>query len=189
MFGCCVAGRLPQTNLNQVDETHATFSIPDAGSVGHIVVFLLGNVPFPPGYAATIHFEWPGRPFQLLGMLSNEKPSAIFRLRGTGPVNSPNIIATLGISIELSGAVQAQIATLPPSASSTNAVVLGNSSVVTDPTVLAERIVRHLFNHLSSFETQVGPQTMVPLGVIQKWYDNLMSKLKTIGASFLANQD
>jgi len=185
MFGCCVAGRLPQTNLNQVDETHATFSIPNASSVGHIVVFLLGTVPFPPGYAATIHFEWPGRGFQLLGKLSNEKPSAIFRLRGTHPDAQPNagtdVTATLGISIEPLEVVQAQVASLPTPSSV--------AAAPADPTVLAERIVKHLFNHLSSFETQVGPQTMVPLGVIQKWYDNLMNKLRAIGVSFLANQD
>jgi hypothetical protein len=26
------------------------------------------TVPFPPGYAATVHFYWPGKGFQLLGM-------------------------------------------------------------------------------------------------------------------------
>ncbi len=29
--------------MNQIDETHITFSIPDAAAVGHIVVFLLGT--------------------------------------------------------------------------------------------------------------------------------------------------
>ena len=86
MFGCLVAGRLLQTNLQQIDETHAIFELPSAGSINHICVFLLGTgelylhhgsghraersavVPFPDGYGATVHFFWPGKGFQLLGM-------------------------------------------------------------------------------------------------------------------------
>lgn len=87
MFGCCVAGRLLQTNLQQVDETHALFEIPAAEKVNHVCVFLLGTgecfcivvcmntvvnpwmqVPFPEGYGATVHFFWPGKGSQVLGM-------------------------------------------------------------------------------------------------------------------------
>src|SRR5262245_56946404 len=88
MFGCCVAGRLLQTNLQQVDETHATFELSAASTINHVCVFLLGTsmfilfsdsyssslsdhvppVPFPEGYGATVHFHWPGKGFQLLGM-------------------------------------------------------------------------------------------------------------------------
>ena len=68
MFGCCVAGRLMQTNLQQVDETHALFELPNASAINHVCVFLLGTVPFPDGYGAAVHFHWPGKGFQLLGM-------------------------------------------------------------------------------------------------------------------------
>lgn len=90
MFGCCVAGRLLQTNLQQVDETHAYFELTNANGINHICVFLLGTgkfisftmykqytdsnvkfpilVPFPDGYGAAVHFFWPGKGFQLLGM-------------------------------------------------------------------------------------------------------------------------
>jgi hypothetical protein len=43
MFGCCVAGRLMQTNLQQLDETHAAFELPSAETINHICVFLLGT--------------------------------------------------------------------------------------------------------------------------------------------------
>lgn len=43
MFGCCVAGRLLQTNLIQVDETHAYFELPNASTINHVCVFLLGT--------------------------------------------------------------------------------------------------------------------------------------------------
>jgi hypothetical protein len=64
------------------------------------VVFLLGTIPFDPGYAATVHFLWPGgeNGWKLLGMLSNEKPSAIFRLRGTiiSSSSSSNVLNPFG---------------------------------------------------------------------------------------------
>jgi hypothetical protein len=49
MFGCVVAGRIIQTNLQQVDDTHAYFELPNASSINHICVFLLGSSePFSP---------------------------------------------------------------------------------------------------------------------------------------------
>ena len=43
MFGCCVAGRLLQTNLQQVDESHAMFELQNAETINHLCVFLLGT--------------------------------------------------------------------------------------------------------------------------------------------------
>jgi len=43
MFGCVVAGRPLQTNLQQVDETHALFELPNASTINHLCVFLLGT--------------------------------------------------------------------------------------------------------------------------------------------------
>lgn len=96
------------------------------------------------------------------------------------------VTATLGISIEPLEAVQAQVAALPSTSASTAAQA---QAAVANPTILAERIVRHLFNHLSSFETNIGTQTLVPLAVIQKWYDNLQGKLRAGGAGFLMKDD
>lgn len=84
MFGCIVAGRLVQTNLRQVDSTKWVFDLPEAHSINHIVVFLTGETPFPPGFAATVHFHWPSTynlgaaSWQCLGMLSNEKVKLCF---------------------------------------------------------------------------------------------------------------
>ena len=43
MFGCVVAGRLIQTNMQQIDDTHAIFELPSASTINHICVFLLGT--------------------------------------------------------------------------------------------------------------------------------------------------
>jgi hypothetical protein len=70
MFGVVLPGRPILTNLQmqQVDDTHAFFELPNATLVNHICVFLLGSIPFPDGYGAGVHFFWPGKGFQLLGM-------------------------------------------------------------------------------------------------------------------------
>jgi len=205
MFGCCVAGRLLQTNLEQVDETHALFQLPAAESINHICVFVLGTVPFPDGYGATVHFFWPGKGFQLLGMLSNDKPSAIFRLKGTfsaqtalnttahavfsGAAGIPQqggVTAILGISIEPLSNVHQQISSLP-SAIATRST--NNPSA--DPTILAERIVKHLFNYISGFVSggAVTPESAVPMAVIARWYDSFMGKIRAGGVGFLENQE
>ncbi|KIJ59887.1 hypothetical protein HYDPIDRAFT_99801 [Hydnomerulius pinastri MD-312] len=224
MFGCCVAGRLLQTNLQQVDETHALFEIPAAEKVNHVCVFLLGTVAFPDGYGATVHFFWPGKGSQVLGMLSNEKPSAIFRLRSNfSSISNPasgmstpsaftsaastttgEITAILGFAVEPLEAVAAQIAALPSNAinnalGSSNAMSVtptsGPSSLVkpADPSALAEKIAKHLFHYVSGFVPAggrgVGPDSVVPMSVIARWYESFMSKLKAGGVGFLERED
>ncbi|CAE6527949.1 unnamed protein product [Rhizoctonia solani] len=215
MFGIVVAGRLLQTECQQIDETHVAFTIESAVNVNHICVFMLGTVSFPPGYAATVHFHWPGKGFQLLGMLSNEKPSAVFRLRGSytpaqlqshstlssaaaigGPAPAVNdVTAILGIAVEPIQAVEAQIsanATSQAGQSTDNRLIKPGSQGLADPTVLAERIVKHMFTYLSSFVSDPGSlttDTVVPLNIIRRWYDNFLTKIRSGGVSFLENQD
>ncbi|KAL6306867.1 DUF775-domain-containing protein [Sparassis latifolia] len=200
MFGCLVAGRLLQTNLQQVDDTHAIFELPAASTINHICVFLLGNVPFPEGYGATVHFHWPGRGFQLLGMLSNDKPSAIFRLRGTFSASSSlahdaftgrpladnasaDVTAILGIAIEPLSVIMQEVANLPSA--------LARPAQSPDSTFLAERIVKHLFNYIASFVAGSGgsaalaPESMVPLAVIARWYESFVNRVRNTGIGFL----
>ncbi|KAI4521535.1 hypothetical protein EV122DRAFT_266228 [Schizophyllum commune] len=203
MFGCCVAGRPLQTNIQTIDDTHAIFELPHASSVNHVCVFLLGNVPFPDGYGATVHFFWPGKGFQLLGMLSNEKPSAIFRLRGTfssttshsissamsSPSPSPapenpmgaDVVAVLGIAIEPLDAIQAQMATLNST--------LSKPPPAMEPTLIAEKVVKNLFNFVTGFANgMITPETPVPFGIIMRWYDQFLGKVRAGGIGFLERE-
>lgn len=204
MFGCCVAGRLLQTNLQQVDETHAYFELPNASTINHLTVFLLGTIPFPDGYGAAVHFYWPGKGFQLLGMLSNEKPSAIFRLRGSFTQSSASaphtafsntssllngagtdVTAILGLAIEPLPQIQSQLTQLP-------SAVARTSTIAQDPTLLAERIVKHLFNYLSGFVGDSGgvtPELAVPMSIVIKWYESFMGKVRAGGVGFLERGD
>jgi len=142
--------------------------------------------------------------------LSNQKPSAIFRVRGIAldvdvendssmMEDSGDDSAAIGIAIEPFAQVEAQVAALSshPSASTSNIVVSGANSAgphapsarLSDPVWLSERILSNLFNYLSSF-TDVGPDaSKVDLAVIQKWYESFTSKLKAGGPSFLERSD
>ncbi|KAI0089584.1 hypothetical protein BDY19DRAFT_111343 [Irpex rosettiformis] len=204
MFGCCVAGRLLQTNLQQIDETHACFELPEAENINHICVFLLGPA-FPVGYGATVHLFWPGKGFQLLGMLSNDKPSAIFRLRGnfssqtsasaqsifsgvstpTADVSPHGVTALLGLAIEPLPQIMQEINVLQ------QGLLAQRGSPVADVTLLAERIVKHLFNYLAGFAIggPLTPDVAVPMGTIVRWYESFISKVRNSGIGFLENQE
>ncbi|KAI0342219.1 DUF775-domain-containing protein [Trametopsis cervina] len=203
MFGCCVAGRLLQTNLQQIDDTHAYFELPVAETINHICVFLLGTVPFPDGFGATVHLFWPGKGFQLLGMLSNEKPSAIFRLRGNfsaqsssnaqavfsgastpiADVSPSGVTALLGLAIEPLPQIMQEVASLQ------QPVV--PKPQLPDASILAERIVKHLFNYLSGFASSgpLTPDVAIPMGTIIRWYESFTSKIRNSGIGFLENQE
>jgi len=215
MFGCCVAGRLLQTDLQQVDETHALFELPAASTINHISVFLLGTVPFPDGYGATVYFFWPGKGSQVLGMLSNEKPSAIFRLRGTYSTSSTptafsanptaaasmqtnsapgDVTAILGFAIEPLSQVMSQVVGLAAAQSSNTNSAVGAANKTPDASLLAERIARHLFNYVAGFVPGGGgaaitPDSMVPMGVIQKWYESFGAKVRAGGVGFLERME
>ncbi|KAF9921515.1 hypothetical protein FBU30_008413 [Linnemannia zychae] len=199
MFGCIVAGRLVQTNLQQVDVNKFTFQLDDAEAINHIVVFLLGTIPFTYGTAATVHFLWPNKPWQLLGMLSNEKPSAIFRLKSNGSKSTTTatgadmsmddgsaatsktpIKATLGISIEPIDVVMKEMSALSSSFTTTASTTTPSSNALISlsaPKInnvspdsvaaLAQKLMSHLYNHVTSFATALlppGSTILVPAG-------------------------
>lgn len=87
MFGCLVAGRLVQTEPVLVSADKFLFNLTDYEQVNHVVVFMLGTVPFPAGMGGAVYFSFPdpgsgGAVWQLLGFITNDKPSAIFKISG-----------------------------------------------------------------------------------------------------------
>lgn len=100
MFACLVAGELVQTECIQVSETQFAFSIEKATStIRNLAVFMTGSEPFPEGLGALVHFAWPPyENWQVLGYLSNEKPSAIFAVRQSHQVTASS--STGGFALE-----------------------------------------------------------------------------------------
>ncbi|GAA5823591.1 hypothetical protein JCM10212_006399 [Sporobolomyces blumeae] len=181
MFAFVVPGRLVQQTL-QVPESPERFvaTIDHAQDLNHITVFLTGQAPFPDGYGATVHLEIPGKGFQLIGALTNQKPSAIFRLRGAvvtpssfgnstpssgATTTTTTTTATLGISCEPLAQVEQQVSLLatssassstasaPSSSSSSTALVPSNprTSTPVDPVALAALVGKNLFNAVAGF--------------------------------------
>ncbi|ODO04549.1 hypothetical protein I350_05153 [Cryptococcus amylolentus CBS 6273] len=201
MFGAIVAGRLVQTNLQQMqaiqvklilDETHFVFPLEQPYDINHLTVFLLGTVPFPEGYGASVHFAWPGKEYIPLGVLTNGKPSAIFRVRSHLPpgatIGHPSPPAQLGIEV-------ASLAQLEAIQAGLNAATEGKGKELVrnlDVGKIAEKVVRNLFNYLHSFggEGALTPTTQIPLSVFQQWYTNFTRKIENDkGASFLDRED
>ncbi|KAJ2614891.1 hypothetical protein H4S08_001493 [Coemansia sp. RSA 1365] len=196
MFGCIVAGRLVQTNLQQVDVNKYVFELPEAHSINHIVVFLLGTIPFEPGYAATVHLLWPNKDWQMLGALSNDKPSAIFRLKSTIDPNDANstngTIAELGISIEPVQVVEQQV---NQQAQPGSALTLATSTASPNSTMplqaakqFAEHALQNLYDYVTSFATQPNASMglfgsgaavqVLPVKVFDEWYNTFLHKLQ-----------
>ncbi|CAH1731791.1 hypothetical protein AGLY_014356 [Aphis glycines] len=184
MFGLLVSGRLVRTDFERLEETKFMITINSAESVNYICVFLTGLVPFPEGTAGSVYFSWPdenARPnWQLLGVLSNNKPSAIFKLSNlkqhfditNQPINafsqfpSISINAQIGISIEPLLNAEMQTTSIEPTQ---------NVSTFVEFT---QKMVQNLYNYVSSYAVD-GPQqtSMVPLLSVQKWYENFERKL------------
>lgn len=132
--------------------------------------------------------------------LSNDKPSAIFRLRGNftsgasagpvafaggvGPTVGGDVTAILGIAIEPLSQI-APVLPDPGGASGNGAVVAATRA--TDPGHLAEQVVKHLLNFISSFVGSgvVDENTLVPMSAIVRWYEGFKAKLKNMGPGFL----
>ncbi|KAK9534265.1 hypothetical protein VZT92_009321 [Zoarces viviparus] len=187
MFGCLVAGRLVQTDATQVAADKFVFNLPDYENVNHVVVFMLGTVPFPAGTGGAVYFSFPdpvsgtGSVWQLLGFITNDKPSAIFRISGLkageGGVNlfgsSSSSVAQVGVSVEPLDQLAQQV---PVSSSSV-------STTADSFLQFAQKTLDSLYNFASSFavtQAQMTPnpsETFVPSSCVLKWYENFRRRL------------
>lgn len=109
----------------------------------------------------------------------------------SAPSEDTGITAILGFSIEPLDQIATQMSTIPSATSSNGS---GSLTKPGDPTLLAEKIVKHLFNYVSGFASGsgggvVGPETAVPLNLIAKWYELFLGKIKAGGTGFLDRQD
>lgn len=132
MFGIVVAGRLVQTDFKQVDSSRFVFDLANPEKINYFTVFLTGQQPFPENYGATVYYMGPQSgniTWKLLGYVSNDKPSAIFKLRvgnsgqlkddemadasnsgmDAPPALEYNQVAELGISVEPLDSVMYQV--------------------------------------------------------------------------------
>ncbi|XP_057298267.1 protein Hikeshi-like [Hydractinia symbiolongicarpus] len=195
MFGCVVPGRLVQFDAQQVSETQVIFNLPCCDQINHVALFLTGSQPLPDGCAAAIYLCWP-KPtpaWFMLGHISNDKPSVIFKVAkpketglqnlfaGWQPVTSNDAMAQIGISLE----PMAEVAGKTP-------VVNSDASTVNSFVEFTQKMLTHVFNFCSSFaQTQVEMsmqpnEVFVPLSALQKWYETFQRKM-TMDPTFWKN--
>nr|CAD7260789.1 unnamed protein product [Timema shepardi] len=186
MFGVIVSGRLPQTDFQQVGETQFLTTILDADSINHIVVFMTGTQPFPPDTGGLVYFSWPDSnappSWQLLGYISNDKLSAIFKVSNLKKFDvPPNALtfgqhkishnAQIGISVEPLMNVQQQSA-------------LVASQTTNSYKQFAQKMIENLINHLNGYamtQAQMIPnptETYAPLSALESWYINFERRLQ-----------
>jgi len=198
MFGLLVSGRLVDTSFREVDNTHCVIDVDGSGSFNHLVVFLTGQHAFPDGTGGAVYFSWPnidiGEPaWQYLGMISNAKPSAIFKISKAKGVASddeqkishrfnqqmlqcqiPKTTAQVGISVEplslLQGLQQASTES--------------EATLVPKFVDFTQKMVQSLFNFTASYAIEAnearmrGTETFVPYSAIQNWCTNFERRIK-----------
>lgn len=187
-LGVIVSGRLVQTDFQQITDTQFLINIPEADNVNHVVVFLTGTTPFPEGMAGAVYFSWPDPnappSWQLLGFLSNAKPSAIFKISQLKKLedmvtNSP--VNVFGSNLPISHTAQIGVSIEPESS------LLQQTPATTSTESyfqFGQKMIENFFNFVSSFsqtQSQMVPspnETFVPLSTVQTWYTNFQRRLQ-----------
>ncbi|XP_036148719.1 protein OPI10 homolog [Monomorium pharaonis] len=188
MLGIIVAGRLVQTDFQQVGENQFLITILDADNINHIVVFLTGTIPFPDGMGGAVYFSWPdpNAPpnWQFLGYISNSKPSAIFKISnlkknhefensnlGIFGIGKISHFAQIGVSVEPLAVIEQQVTTV--AATTTNSFM-----------EFVQKMLTSFVNYVTSFtvtQAQMTPnptENFVPLSTLQGWYETFERRLQ-----------
>ncbi|XP_053658367.1 protein OPI10 homolog [Anopheles marshallii] len=189
-LGVIVSGRLVQTDFQQISESHFLITIPDADNVNHVVVFLTGTIPFPDGMAGGVYFSWPDPnappSWQLLGYISNTKPSAIFKISQLKKLDEITGQTTMMNNVFGSNLPISHIAQIGVSIEPESSLVQQTPSTTTSSTYyqFGQKILENFFNFVSSFsvtQSQMTPapnETFVPLSTVQTWYTNFERRLQ-----------
>ena len=217
MFGLILAGQLVRTDARPVSPTEVVFDVADAAKSNHVVVFLTGQTPFPEGQAGAVYLGTPNVDFAdaasadaaglvwvLLGHLSNEKPSAIFKISGlkkptattASSINNP-ANALFGGGGGIAGGMT--MASTPKSGGAQIGIMVAPiaelaqqtpASAATAPTADAfaqftTKMCANFFNYASSFASTPaqmtapigGNEQFVSLNVVQRWFDNFTRRM------------
>ncbi|VDN01062.1 unnamed protein product [Thelazia callipaeda] len=194
IFGVIVAGRAIQTNFIQMSDKEFVVEVDNPDVVNHIVVFLTGVLPFPEGMGGSVYICWQKSGVEMnwyyLGYISNDKPSAIFRVSqlrkkdvmhtglftsmARSDTNKKLGNAHIGVSVE-------PIANIISKNPSEETAVSQQSTLLE----FLEKMVQNFVNHVLSFAVRMprieNPREQVdfiPTSAIQNWYSNFSQRLQ-----------
>ena len=184
------------TNVQDAGTNQFYFTLEHVEGINHIVVFLTGDVPFSDGFGGSIFFGWPspegGIAWQLLGFISNLKPSAIFKISNVKPAVSDtnpfgaSMIASLGNLSMTTALIGISVEPLDQIAQQTPASNT-QASTVDSFTEFTRKMLENFLNYASSFavtpvmmsQMQLNPmENYVPLSSVQNWYDTFLRRLQ-----------
>lgn len=180
------------TSVEQVDPNTFVLGLEQVDTINHVVVFLTGQVPFTPDFGGAIYFGWPspesgGISWQYLGYISNDKPSAIFKLAKVKPSEMHANPFSQQLMDTLQSLSNAQIGILVEplfEICQKTAAQDTEASKVDNFTEFAQKMLENLFNYASSFAVSPMQGKMqpaanyVPLDTLQTWYTNFQRRLQ-----------
>ncbi|RMD41351.1 hypothetical protein DV735_g3783, partial [Chaetothyriales sp. CBS 134920] len=189
MFGLILPSRPCLAPPTQFSETQYGFSLAAQPHFNHIVVFLLPGNSLPDGFAAAIYLQLPGQTdFTFLGAIANEKQSAIFKC--SIPLEAVGN-CTIGIEVAEQTRVKGLLDELEARKLQQGRTSGGQGQLVTSSgtsssaqvtaKVLAQRIIKHAFNFVSSFSGTLGQGgvEVVPLKAFEEWWRKFERKVDT----------
>jgi len=203
-FSVLVSGRLLQRDGIQVDESKLVFNLENLESNNYLVVMMdMPGKAFPEGYGGSIYLSWADQNlgWQLLGHITNDKPSAIYKISGLKKKKSDSLAplhAFSGVSNNYNTSHQyhAQIGIsmepLTEIASQNSAL---NMSKITNASTFEQftaTMCTGLFNYASSFsaplneivqkvqqsgDVNASRAQYIRLSVIEDWFKKFQLKL------------
>lgn len=178
-----------QTDFQPIENTKFLINIPEADNINYVVTFLTGSVPLPIGMAGAVYWSWPDplspSKWQLLGYISNNKPSAIFRIQHIKKLHeleAQETIMNFG-EAAISHSAQIGISIEPEINLSQQAAMITNNEAVSH-FEFGKKMLENFFNFASSFsitQAQMVPnpsETYVPLSTLSTWYQNFQRRLE-----------
>eukprot|EP01128_Nolandella_sp_AFSM9_P006993 TRINITY_DN371_c0_g1_i1.p1 TRINITY_DN371_c0_g1~~TRINITY_DN371_c0_g1_i1.p1 ORF type:complete len:224 (-),score=19.93 TRINITY_DN371_c0_g1_i1:187-786(-) len=189
MFGVFVSGCLVQTEGHQTSPTSLIFGVEGKTPPHHLAVFMTGSKALPTDSCATIHIAWPpfNNVWSYIGYLTNEHPSAIFKLsqKTGGGSARPSFGSTaqfgqahhqLLVGIELAGRAENE--------HQHGSRAQLQEQATADRVLFARFTLNSLYNYLASYMREMQDQLqrvtvkVVPLTALDAWHAAFERKIR-----------
>lgn len=167
LFAVTIPGRQMQLGWRLVAENRAVMTEPiiEANAVPDVMISMLpGCSFFRPDQAACVYWSHNGQDWSLLGAISHQVPSSLFRTGWVNLLENGSIIQ-LAVSIE-------------PMEVAANLGLGVNGEALEDRKAFASAIARDLWTFLTSFADiqSNGSMMLVPTTVLDRWMERFNSK-------------
>lgn len=206
VLGLVIPGRPVRTDFVPADPSGTKFAMTltspgDLPSpltlVPEIVCYL--EAPLPPGFGVSIYWQLSLQEqqsgFELLGSLTSDKPSEIFRTGWSEhdqflaiPPNTPATI-TIGVSMEPMDTIRNL---QQQSSQVNNATPITGGGTASRRPMVAQKIAQDLYNFMQSFDTGESSNKgnmVVPTNIFERWWKRFEAKSKRDPNFFLKSGD